>query len=375
VSSPKPSRDELIAAILRATTDIGTRKVAYAQSVAERLGLAATDIDVVIALAYEGPMSVGRIGELTGLTTGSTTRMVDRLEQAGFVRRVADPADRRRVMVEPAGNRASAVVRAYAPFEAAGRRVLEDLDDRALGVVHDYLVAFAAAIPTDTTADGAATGPAQESSVTAPVASATAGRLVFVTGAPTVTIAGGADLGAELYRARFSGAIPSARVRDGAVTIRYPRFAWFDWRARVGDQWMNASAHWKRDHTELVLNAALPWTVELRGGATAVTGDLRGVRLDAFDLSGGAGMVALTLGRPAGVVRVRFRGGFGDVLVTRPVGTPTSLVVTGGYRTATLDGTAAWSPGRIATPGAETTPDRLEIEVAGGANRVTVVAA
>ena len=42
-------------------------------------------------------MTVGRIGELTGLTTGATTRLVDRLEQAGFVRRVADPADRRRV--------------------------------------------------------------------------------------------------------------------------------------------------------------------------------------------------------------------------------------------------------------------------------------
>jgi hypothetical protein len=46
--------------------------------------------------------------------------------------------------------------------------------------------------------------------------------------------------------------------------------------------------------------------------------------------------------------------------------------VKGGYRKATLDGTAAWSAGRIATAGAETAADRFEIEVTGGANKVTV---
>ena len=35
-----------------------------------------------------------------GLTTGAVTRVIDRLEQAGYVRRVPDPADRRRVIVE-----------------------------------------------------------------------------------------------------------------------------------------------------------------------------------------------------------------------------------------------------------------------------------
>ena len=64
-------------------------------------------------------MPVGRVGELTALTTGATTRLIDRLEQAGFVRRVPDPADRRRVIVEAAADRATAVQQAFDPVDAA----------------------------------------------------------------------------------------------------------------------------------------------------------------------------------------------------------------------------------------------------------------
>ena len=371
MSSPRSRREELIAAILRTTADVATRRTAFGQGVAERLGLAAPDVEVLTALSVEGAMTVGRIGELTGLTTGATTRMVDRLEQAGFVRRVPDPGDRRRVIVEPAGDRATAIARAYDPVELAGRQALAELDVPVLEGIQGYLAAFAAAIP-EPGAPVAEDAPAETADVGAPIASATSGRLVFVTAAPVVKVSAGADLGSELYRARFKGAIPSARVRDGVITIRYPRLAWFDWRKRIAGEWVNASAHWKRNTTEIVLNPSLPWAVELRGGATQLGADLRKVRLTSLDVAGGAGVVELRLGRPSGVVRVRVAGSVGDVRVTRPADAPVVLRVDGGYRSAHLDGTEAWSPGRIASAGAETAADRFEIEVAGGANRVDV---
>jgi DNA-binding MarR family transcriptional regulator len=370
VSSPESSRDDLVAAILRATADVAARRHAHGQAVAERLGLAPADVEVLTALAADGAMTVGSIGERTGLTTGATTRMVDRLEQAGFVRRVPDPADRRRVIVEPAGDRGAAVARAFDPVELAAREALAGLELPVLEGIHGYLVACAAAIPDPSAPAGDAA--AETADVAAPIASATSGRLVFVTAAPAVRVSSAADLGAELYRARFRGAIPSARVRDGAITIRFPRLAWFDWRRRVAGEWVNASAHWKRNTTEIVLNATLPWAVELRGGATTLTADLRDVRLASFDLAGGAGRIDLALGRPSGVVRVRIAGGVGDVLVTRPADVPVVLSVSGGDRGAFLDGTEAWSPGRIASPGAETAADRFEIEIGGGAQRVDV---
>src|ERR1700743_519707 len=46
------------------------------------------------------PMAAGRIAELSGLSTGAVTGVIDRLERAGYVRRVRDPHDRRKVLVE-----------------------------------------------------------------------------------------------------------------------------------------------------------------------------------------------------------------------------------------------------------------------------------
>jgi DNA-binding MarR family transcriptional regulator len=48
----------------------------------------------------EGPVPAGRLAEETGLTTGAITTVLDRLERGGFARRVRDPGDRRRVLVE-----------------------------------------------------------------------------------------------------------------------------------------------------------------------------------------------------------------------------------------------------------------------------------
>ena len=373
------SRGDAIDAILSATIDLAAARLAYGERVAQRLGLAPSDVDVLRRLAVEGSMTVGRIGEVTGLTTGATTRLVDRLEQSGFVRRVADPADRRRVVVEAAGDRASAVAAAFQPAEVAARSALEPLDDATLASFATYLDAAAAAYDTDGAAQvarqAASDRPratAATASVVGPMASAHEGRLVFVTAAPAVTIKGSRDLGSELYRARFSGAIPSARVRDGLVTIRYPKFAWFDWRARIGDQWLNASAHWRQDRTDIVLNATIPWWIQLKGGATALTADLRQTAVQGIDLMSGAGAVSLSFGQPTGVVRVRFKGGTGDVTITRPAGSPVILTMKGGYRSAVLDGGKADGERRLMTPGADRSADRLEIEMSGGANKVTV---
>jgi DNA-binding MarR family transcriptional regulator len=384
VSTPESERDELVAGILRAAAELGTGRAAFTQVVAERFGLAATDVECLGLLASEGAMAVGRLGELTALTTGATTRMVDRLEQAGYVRRVPDPADRRRVIVEAVPERTAAVARAFDPLDEAIRAALSPTPDDGVRAIHGFLdtslarsrdaLALARA-PEAAGIAASVAGSHDPSESTAPVASATNGRLVFVTAVPNVVITTDPALGRDLYRARFSGAVPSARVRDGVITIRYPRFAWFDFRTRIAGEWVDASAHWRRNRTELVLNDRLPWTIEFRGGATAIDADLRAVRLGGVTIGGGAGVVQLRLGVPAGVVRLRLKGGVKDLTVIRPMGVATTLRVAGGYRSATLDGEGAWSGGRIETPGAGAIPDRYEIDVTGGADRVAVIAA
>src|SRR3954453_19515767 len=66
-----------------------------------KLGLGATDVRFLPLLAPPGPLTPGRLAALTGLTTGSVTGVIDRLESGGFVGREGDGADPRQVRGVP----------------------------------------------------------------------------------------------------------------------------------------------------------------------------------------------------------------------------------------------------------------------------------
>ncbi|MET7298824.1 MarR family transcriptional regulator [Embleya sp. NPDC005575] len=99
---------------------------------AKACGLGATDLYALNTLDLAGAMTPGELGARTGLTTGPTTRLIDRLEQAGYVRRVPSYADRRKVIVEPiakpsglteamsgARDRVGTLLRSYTPEQLA----------------------------------------------------------------------------------------------------------------------------------------------------------------------------------------------------------------------------------------------------------------
>jgi len=68
---------------------------------AEAVGLNPSDLGCLCLLLLHGPVSAGRLAELTGLTTGAVTGVIDRLERAGFAERILDASDRRKVIVMP----------------------------------------------------------------------------------------------------------------------------------------------------------------------------------------------------------------------------------------------------------------------------------
>lgn len=75
--------------------------VMFHSRVAEQMGLSSTDEKCLdLAMRADGVLTAGRIAELSGLSTGAVTGVIDRLERAGYVRRVRDPHDRRKVLVE-----------------------------------------------------------------------------------------------------------------------------------------------------------------------------------------------------------------------------------------------------------------------------------
>lgn len=92
-------RQELLARFTRALYENSTLAVFFHTAVAEQIGLGATEEKTLLILS-DGPLAAGEIAQKTGLTTPSVTSLIDRLERKGFVQRVRDPIDRRRVIVE-----------------------------------------------------------------------------------------------------------------------------------------------------------------------------------------------------------------------------------------------------------------------------------
>ncbi len=64
------------------------------------LGVNRTDGRCIDIVHRAGRIGAGRLAEEAGLTTGALTAVVDRLERKGYLRRVPDPEDRRRVAIE-----------------------------------------------------------------------------------------------------------------------------------------------------------------------------------------------------------------------------------------------------------------------------------
>jgi DNA-binding MarR family transcriptional regulator len=97
--SGRPGRAELELEFATAMRRTGSLMQLMGQAAADRIGINATDLNCLNILSFSGHMTAGELARATGLTTASITGVVDRLEQAGYVRRERDPHDRRRVVV------------------------------------------------------------------------------------------------------------------------------------------------------------------------------------------------------------------------------------------------------------------------------------
>jgi DNA-binding MarR family transcriptional regulator len=116
-----------------------TGAVLFHGALAERLGLSATDLRTVDLLARLGPMTAGQLGEETGLRSASVTALIDRLEHRGFVRRVRDPGDRRRVFVEVASEGVARIGQLYDALAPSLSRMWDDYSPEQLETIRDFL--------------------------------------------------------------------------------------------------------------------------------------------------------------------------------------------------------------------------------------------
>ena len=190
--------------------------------------------------------------------------------------------------------------------------------------------------------------------LSAPLATAEEGHLVFVRGASHLAIGVDATMD-DLFRARFDGKVPRFEVSDGTVTVKYrPVF------------------HPPRG--ELTLSGRVPWAIDARWGMSDVVADLEELVLTRLDVSGGASRLEVRLPRPSSSVRVRVGGGASDVDLIRPAGVPVRVRVGAGTSNLTIDDVAIEDGLRTdrKSTAYDTAAGRYDVEIGAGASKVRV---
>ncbi|MGH8964700.1 MAG: MarR family winged helix-turn-helix transcriptional regulator [Actinomycetes bacterium] len=135
--------DETLDDIRRALLRFIASVVMHNHAVTQRAGLGASDSQLLSLLNMHGPLTPGKLAELTGLTSGTTTGVIDRLERGGFVRRERDAADRRKVNVAPVPEAMAAFAQHYRQHGAHLADVLRTRDAAQLRVIADFLTELA----------------------------------------------------------------------------------------------------------------------------------------------------------------------------------------------------------------------------------------
>lgn len=136
---PPQTKADLRSAVMQASAENSTLAVFFHAAIADEVGLGATDQKTLFLLRGLGPLTAGEIAQHTGLTTASVTNLIDRLEHKGFVRRVRDTADRRRVIVEPVAARLAELDRTFGQIQTSFDSLLDTFSDEQLATIVDFL--------------------------------------------------------------------------------------------------------------------------------------------------------------------------------------------------------------------------------------------
>ncbi len=337
------------------------------EAAAALFGLNRTDLRCLGILYGRGRVTAGELAEESGLTPGAITTVLDRLERGGYANRVADPEDRRRVLVISTVATRDVGTRIYGEVEVSSHNLLEPRAAEELAVIRDYLSGMREVyenqqghVVCQASGLDAAGTLAGKREASAPLGDALAARLEFNKGAAKLSIRGDADL-SELYHARFEGPVPDVLMHGTTVTIQHKRrFRPFDWGARAAD---------------VSLNAGIPWAISLRGGMWKLSADLRSVRLESLEVAGGASDIEVWLPAAQGTVPVRVSGGASKVALHRPANVAVCADVSGGANQLVFDGQRLGGVGgsnRLESPGYDESTDRYEVRFSGGASQVTI---
>jgi DNA-binding MarR family transcriptional regulator len=140
----KLRKSELVKQVNMGAREYGISTVLFRHAVGEILGVNVTDMECLALIFFKGLSTPSELGRYTGLTSGATTAMLDRLEKARLIERRPNPKDRRGTLIVLTNERTPEVGAMFASGREAIDRLTSSYSEGELESIADYFTRLVA---------------------------------------------------------------------------------------------------------------------------------------------------------------------------------------------------------------------------------------
>ncbi|MFJ5751915.1 MarR family winged helix-turn-helix transcriptional regulator [Peribacillus frigoritolerans] len=139
MSSDNRLNSALLESLTHRLQRYGMRSVLFQQNMAQKIGVSHTDLKSAEILNETGPITAGELSKITGLSTGSVTALINRLEKSGYVKRERDQLDGRKVMIVPIPERQEQIKSHYQKLSMATKELCSAYNEQELILINQFV--------------------------------------------------------------------------------------------------------------------------------------------------------------------------------------------------------------------------------------------
>ncbi len=138
----KSQKTELKRRALTAVRDYGVQLTLFRIAMSAWAGFSVNDMECLRLLLLKGVSTPSELARHTGLTSGATTAMLDRLEKAGLIERRPNPDDRRGTLIHPTESCAEKIAAWFESARKAQDALISSYPEEDLKVIADVFERF-----------------------------------------------------------------------------------------------------------------------------------------------------------------------------------------------------------------------------------------
>ena len=133
--------DKNVIALRKVSQQYAYTSLQMHEAIARKAGFAGTDHKYLGFFLQKGNLTAGELAELTGLTTGAVTGLIDRFEQKKLVKRTFHESDRRKIIVVPNTQKILALFEPfYKEFQDETDKLIASFSNSEIEIIKTYLL-------------------------------------------------------------------------------------------------------------------------------------------------------------------------------------------------------------------------------------------